>query len=108
MPETSQSPKADDGEEATLLPPIKLSKDKTVADYQRKLMIARQQVAQAKKRFLVQSAREAATRERATGKVVLRMIEERRLNTATAALIREEIRATCSVREQAAFRDWRD
>jgi hypothetical protein len=84
---------------------LRLSKDKTVADYQRKLVIARQQVAQAKKRFLVQSARNAATRERVTGKVVLRMMEEGRFDAATGALIREETRASCSAREQAAFRD---
>jgi hypothetical protein len=93
-------------EEATVLEPAKFPKRKTVADYEQMVKEARSKLALAKREFRDQSARERGRRERDTGKVVLRMIEEGKLDARTVALIRNEVRTSCrSPAQVAAFRD---
>ena len=95
MSDVSKPTEVGDAGQATGLPPIRLSKQKSLAVYQQELMLARLKLAQAKKRLQLESVRDTGRRERATGKVVLLMIAEGKLDGRTVALIRDEVRASC-------------
>jgi len=106
MSDVSKSHQAGEAGQAPGRQKARLSKQKLVADYEERVKRARLELAQAKKRLQLQSARDCSTRERATGKIVLVMIEQGRLDGGTLALIRDEVRASCrSPALVAAFRD---
>ncbi len=105
MSDVSQSPETENPEEASIASSASSFRKKTIEDYENDLKVARLKLAQAKKRQLDQSVRNRGRRERDTGRTVLRMIEEGKLDSATIALIADEVRAYCrSPTQVAAFR----
>ena len=86
-------------------PPLKSSNKALITHYEERLKRARLRLAQAKKELQQQSMRECSRRERDVGKIVLRLIDEAKLDPLVVALLRDEVRAACrSPAQVAAFR----
>jgi hypothetical protein len=95
MSDVSKSHETSEAGEAPGRQKARLSKQRSLSDYEQRVKRARLELVQAKKRLQLQSARDCSRRERATGKIVLVMIEQGRLDSRTLALIRDEVRASC-------------
>jgi phosphoenolpyruvate-protein kinase (PTS system EI component) len=83
----------------------KSSNKETITHFEERLKRARLRLARAKKELHVQSMRERSRRERDVGKIVLRLIDDDKLDGPVVALIRDEVRAICrSPAQVSAFR----
>jgi len=83
----------------------KPSKLAIVEKFEADLRAARLKLAQAKQAFHDESKRNQSRRERETGKIVLRLIGEGKLDASSVAIIAEQIREhCCSPKAVAAFR----
>ena len=68
----------------------KSSNKETITHFEERLKRARLRLARAKKELHVQSMRERSRRERDVGKIVLRLIDDDKLDGPVVALIRDE------------------
>jgi hypothetical protein len=83
----------------------KPSKLAAVEKFEADLRAARLKLAQAKQAFHDESMRNQGRRERETGKILLRLISEGKIDASTIAIIAEQIREHCrSPKAVAAFR----
>jgi hypothetical protein len=86
--------------------PPKSPNKAAITHFEERLKQARHRLARAKKELQLQSMRERSRRERDVGKIVLRLIENGKLDPRVVAHLRDEVRAACrSPAQIAAFRD---